>query len=287
MSTEFLSMLLLQIINGLVWGMVIALIAIGLSMIYGLIGIVNMAHGSFYMLGAFIVWFVSKDSLSLFWLALPICFLLLFVFGLGIERFILRRAEDDHVLTIIVTLGLMYIIERVMFIIFGGGLYNISEPVPLIINIFGRGFSGYRLFVGIISLVIILFLWLFLERTKLGLWIRAVKQNPEMATALGIPAKRMKNLTFAIGAGLAGIGGAFAAPIVTIRYEMGASILIEVFLVTIVGGLGKFQGTLLVALMYGFIRGALTAFIPPTPAEAIALSSMILILLAKPEGLIK
>lgn len=287
LTADFLCMLLLQMLNGLIWGLLIAIVSIGLSMVYGLIGIINIAHGAFYMLGAFIVWYIAKTTLSLFWPALFIAFLIIMVGGLVLERILLRPVEKEHVLTIIVTLGFMYIIERIVFLIFGGNLYSITEPIHSVLFVLGTGFSVYRIFVGMLSIFIIFSLWLLLQKTRLGLWIRAVKQNPEMALALGIPANKMINLTFGLGAGLAALGGGLAAPIVTVRYEMGATILVEVFIVVIIGGLGKFHGTLLVAVLYGLVKGLSAAFVAPTPASVIALLSMIIILLLRPEGLLK
>ena len=168
LSADFFSMLLLQMLNGLIWGLVIAIVSIGLSMVYGLIGIINIAHGAFYMLGAFIAWYIAKTTLTLFWPALFLAFLIIMLGGLVLERILLRPIEKEHVLTIIVTLGFMYIIERIVFLIFGGNLYSISEPIPSVISVLGTGFSVYRIFVGILSISIIFSLWLLLKKTKLN-----------------------------------------------------------------------------------------------------------------------
>ncbi len=277
-------LLVFQLLNGLVWGMILALIALGLSLIYGLLEIVNVAHGSLYMLGAVIAWYVIGFTGS-FWVALVAAPLLVGLVGMLIERLVLRRIENQVLLTIITTIGLMFVIQYSVLAVFGGELQRIRAPIEATVPVFGNlRYSAYRLFAAGLAGAIFLILWLGLRRTRFGAWVRAVKQDREMAVALGIPAQLVYLVTFGIGSGLAGLGGVLAAPIVIVEYTMGMNILVTTFIIVIIGGLGSLWGSAATGVLIGILTGLASAFLDPTQATIAMLLAMMGVVLVRPDG---
>src|SRR5919201_1794694 len=217
---DLLHLVLFQVLNGLVWGLVIALLALGLALIFGIMEIINVAHGSLYMLGAVLAWYVLRatESFAAAVLAAPLGVGLL---SMGIERAVLRPIEQDKLLTIIATTGVMLVLQHAVLATFGGGMQRIASPMRGAVSVLGLQYPVYRLAVAAVSLAAIGLLWLFLTRTRSGLWLRAVRQDAKMATALGIPVGRVYMLAVGLGGALAGLGGVLAAPIVVIQYQMG------------------------------------------------------------------
>lgn len=252
------------LINGLVWGAVLGLISSGLNVIFGLLGIVNVAHGSFYMLGAFLAWFIS-NHLGIFWPALLIVPLATGLLGLVVE-FALKPVERNTTLTVLGTFGVMLGLQGASLLIWGGTPKRLAPPLSAGFSVFGAGYSWYRIIVAVISILILLSLWYCLERTKFGLKLRAVKENPELSVAVGVPVTLIYTLGFGLGTSLAGLSGALVAPMVSITPEMGVRIFAIVFLVVIVGGLGRLWNSVLAAIGFSVIRGLLTIFIDPTGA---------------------
>lgn len=281
---DLTSQLLYQSVNGLVWGLIIALIALGLSLIFGLIEVVNVAHGSLYMLGAVLAWYVAEFTGS-FWLALAVAPAAVGLVGLVVERVVLRPIEDRPIITIIATFGLLLIIQQGVLGIFGGAPRRIGAPFVQNFPLMGVGYPVYRVFVAIASLLAIGTLWAFLQWTKFGLWMRAVRQNREMALALGIPTYRVYMATFGLGSAMAALGGVLAAPIVTVEFQMGLKMLVTAFMVAVIGGLGSLVGSVIAALLIGELEGLLSVFIEPTYARVVSLLLMAVVLLWRPQGI--
>jgi branched-chain amino acid transport system permease protein len=283
---DLATLVLFQVLNGLVWGLVIALIALGLALIFGIMEVINIAHGSLYMLGAVIAWYVlgATDSFALALLAAPVA---VGVLSMAMERVVLRPIENEKVLTIIATTGVMLVLQHSVLATFGGTIQRIASPVPGAIEILGLHYPLYRLIVAGASLATIAVLWLWLTRTRYGLWLRSVRQDAKMATALGIPVGRVYMLAVGLGGALAGLGGVLAAPIVVIQYQMGFDILATVFIVVVIGGFGSLFGAAATAVLLGMLEGIITVFTTPTWARIVSLVIMGGILLARPQGIFR
>lgn len=282
---DIFAQLVLGALNGLVWGLILALIALGLTLVFGLLEIINISHGELYMLGAVLGWYVLQFTGN-FWVALVLAPLAVGVLGLVIERGVLRRIEGKPIITIIATFGLSLIFQQGALSVFGGAPQRIPAPFEWDLTILGFGYSGYRFFVALCSIVAISALWGFLRRFKYGMWMRAVRQDREMSLALGIPISRVYMLTFGLGSGLAALGGILAAPIVALEFRMGLDILPAAFIVVIIGGLGSLEGSLLAALLIGELEGLTSVFVTPTTARIFSLVFMSAVLLFRPEGLL-
>lgn len=278
------SLLLFQLTNGIIWGLIVALLAVGLNLVYGLLNIVNIAQGALYMLGAYAMWLCVSHSGS-FLLGLILGPIVVGAAAILIERTVIRPVEHDHDLTIIVTLGVGLILEQGAVAIFGGQVRAVSSPFNFSVPLLGFGYPGVRLVVAGFAVAAMAGLWLFLNRTSYGLWIRAVRHNPSVAAAMGIPVHRIFAVTFGIGAALAAFGGALASPIVSVRPEMGSQIIGIVFVVVIVGGLGNIFGAALVAVLLAASEGIAAVFTSPTWARVISLFVMSIVVLRWPQGL--
>ena len=274
----------MNIMNGLVWGLIVALIALGLVLIFGLIQILNISHGEFYMLGAIFGWYLIQVTQS-FWLALILSPLLVGAIGLLLERGVVRTVEDKPIKTLIVTLGISLILQYTVYWIYGGSPQRIVEPFQFQLTFFGSGYSGYRFFVALVSAAVIGLLGLFLQRTRIGLWIRAVKQDQEMAAAVGIPTKKVIMITFALGSLLAALGGILSAPIFSVDFLMGLEILPTAFMVVIIGGPGNLVGAVGASILIAELEGISSVFTSPTISRVLSLVLMSFVLLKRPEGI--
>jgi len=282
---EILSLLALGALNGFVWGLILALIALGLTLVFGLLDIINIAHGELFMLGAVLGWYIIQYTGS-FWLALVGAPVLAGALGLLIERGVLRPLENQPIITIIATFGLSMIFQQAALWGFGGAAQRLFSPIEGEFAILGFRYPVYRLFVGLSSAVAIVLLWMFLHRVKYGMWMRAVKQDREMALALGIPIHQVYMLTFGLGSALAALGGVLAAPITAVEFRMGVDILPAAFMVVIIGGLGSLGGSLVAAILIGELEGLASVFVTPTTARIFSLVFMSAVLLLRPEGLL-
>ena len=278
------SNLAVAVLNGIVWGMIMALIALGLNLIFGLLHIINMAHGALYMLGAVFSWYVIELTGN-YWLALIVAPLGVGLVGLALERGILRTIEDQPVVTIICTFGIMLVLQQLVLTYFGGTACRIALPIPWRIPLFDLQYPVMRIVIAAISAVVMGTLWLFLNRTRYGLWMRAVVQDREMAVALGIPVHKVYMWTFVLGSVLAAFSGVLAAPIVCVDFMMGREILIMAFIIVIVGGMGNLWGSVVTAVMISLIHGVGSIFVVPSTATVFSLGFMILVLLVRPQGL--
>jgi branched-chain amino acid transport system permease protein len=281
---EIGSTFLFLVFDGFLWGLIVALIALGLSFIFGMMKIVNMAHGDLYMLAGVLALFVLEWTGN-FWLSLLIVPPIIALFCMPTERFILRPFEGRPAVSMIATVGIAYIIQQSVLGTYGGNPKKMSDPLPLIVPLFGVAYPAYRILIALISVVILGALWFFLYKTSYGILIRATIQDKEMASAVGINDNRILMTTFAMGGGLAAIGGVLAAPISQVFYLMGTDIILLCFIVVILGGLGSLKGTLVASLGICVLESALTMVLRPFEARAAIFAVMILVLIIRPKGL--
>jgi len=281
---ELISTVLFLFVNGMIWGLIIALISLGLSLIFGVMGIVNMAHGDIYMVGA-VISISLFPFLGNFWLALLVVPLIVAFFAAPVERFILRPYEGHPSVTMIATTGISFIIQQIVLATYGGIPKKMLNPWPVSFNLFAVEYEGYRLLIAVISIGILIGLWLFLYKTSYGILVRASIQDRNMASAMGIDVNRVLMMTFVLGCILAAIAGVLAAPITQVFYLMGNDVVLLAFIVVIVGGLGSLEGTLFAALSLSCVEGILSAVMSPTQSRAAILVIMIVILMIRPRGL--
>jgi len=279
-----ISNLSIAFLNAVVWGMIMALIALGLNMIFGLLHIINMAHGALYMLGAVVAWYLIELTGN-FWIALVIAPLCVGGIGILMEKGLLRRIEDKPITTIICTFGIMLALQQLVLMIFGGSPRRIAAPIPYRFPLFQLQYPLMRVVIAFISILVMAGLWFFLRKTKYGLWMRAVVQDREMAVALGIPVNKVYMWTFVLGSALAAFSGVLAAPIVSVEFMMGREVLIMDFIIVIVGGMGNLEGSVIAAIMISLIQGIGSLFVAPSIATVFALAFMIIVLLIRPQGL--
>lgn len=281
---EIVSTLLFLLINGLIWGLIVALIALGLSFIFGVMGIVNMAHGDFYMAGAVLAFYLAP-KLGNFWLCLILVPLIIAALSAPTERFILRPFEGHPSVTMIATIGISYIIQQIALATYGGIPKKMANPWPVSFDVLGVAYPGYRLLVAGISLLIIIGVWLLLYKTSYGILIRASIQDREMASAMGIDINKVLVTTFVLGSVLAAAGGILAAPIAQVFYLMGLDVILLCFIVVIIGGLGSLEGTLIAALVLCSLEGVMTSVLTPTQSRAAIFMVMVVVLVFRPRGL--
>ena len=283
---QFWEGILFELLNGVVWGLVLALIALGLCLIYGLMGVINIAHGSFYMVGAVAgVYVVNRFGVS-FWFAIVVVPLLLGALGFVLNSFIFQRVvRRDPAVGLLATAGLLLIIDNSVLAIFGGTPESMAPPIFGGVSIMGVFYPSYRLLAAGIAIVVLLLTWVFLRFTTYGLWMRATPQNRDLAAAIGIPIARVNQLTVVLGAMTAGLAGVLVAPISAAYFQMGLTILAASFIVVVIGGLGNLLGVVTVALAFGVIRGLLNVFMAPTWAEVVVILVLLPVMYVKPNGI--
>jgi branched-chain amino acid transport system permease protein len=276
--------LVLALLEGLVSGLVLALTAVGLSLVFGVMRIVNVAHGEFFMLGAVLAWYVSSVSGS-FALALLAGPLLVGGVALVVDRVVLRPIRYTPEATIVATIGLLYIIQQLVLLLYGPYARPVAPPVYFRLDFPWFGYSGYKLVVGGLAIVVLTATWLLMTRTTLGLYMRATQQDREVAQAFGVPVERIYAVAFALGAVLAALAGVLVAPIRQADYLMGLDALLLSFMVVIIGGLGSLGGTLAAGFLIGLIDGIVSIFFSPTLARILASVLVIVVLVLRPQGL--
>ena len=279
-------LLALQLMTGIALGAVYALLAIGLSLIFGMLTVVNFAHGAFFMVGAFLGVY-SLGLTGSFWFSLLLVPLATGAIGLLCERFLVRPLYGRGIdYPLLLTFGLSYVLIDVMRFTFGIEGLPTSTPVELKGTVFlGFGyFPIYRLFLIGATAVIVLGLWLFIEKTRFGLIIRAGSRDSEIVRVLGIDISKVWLLVFGIGTAIAGLSGLLAAPTRAVNPEMGIPILAESFVVTVVGGMGSLPGAVVAGLLVGVVF-AMTALFAPEYAELSIFVLMAVVLLVRPQGL--
>src|SRR5215831_5108851 len=278
--------LLLLGMNGLIWALIIALIALGLAIIFGLLDIINLAHGDFFMVGTVLAW-ATLQSTGSFWLAFLVAPLIGFLLGALIQRVVIQPIHNVAALSIVATFGLSLILQESVRITFGPTPRRILPPIQGTVHLFGIDYEVYRLFAAVVALAALLGFFIFLHQTRLGTWVRAVRHDRDMAVAMGIPARRIYIFTFAIGFALAAVGGVVAAPITTVDFRGGVDILPFCFMAVIIGGLGNLPGTVAAAVLLAFLEGLIQSMADPTIARISSLVLMSVVLLLRPQGLFK
>jgi branched-chain amino acid transport system permease protein len=278
--------LLEQVVNGLVLGGYYLLIALGLSLIFSVGGVVNLAHGAFYALGAYISVVITK-YLG-FGPAVVVSPMAVALLGILFERFLLRRFyAADPILSLLVTFGLAMIAEQLIRIIWGPSPLSVIMPAAFKGSVILGDFlfSRYRLFLLAVVIVVLASIWLLLNKASFGRVVRAGIQKPDMVAALGIRLQPYMTAIVMLGVGMAALGGALFAPITIVHPAMGAEVLTVAFVVVVIGGLGSFWGVVLSALLVGVVRGVTVQFVPAA-GEASMYILMFLILLFRPRGLL-
>jgi len=282
-----LSVLLGQLLLGLINGAFYALLSLGLAIIFGLLRIINFAHGAQYMLGAFAAWLGLNYLGVNYWVALLLAPLLVGAIGMAIERHLLRRiAGEDHLYGLLLTFGLALIVEGSFVKLFGvsGGSYPMPELLKGGYNLGFMFLPTYRAWVVVAALVVCIATWYMIERTRLGSYLRAGTENPKLMQAFGINVPLLITLTYGYGAALAAFAGVLAAPIYPVSPTMGANLLIVVFAVVVIGGMGSIMGAIVTGLAMGLIEG-LTKVFYPEAANTVVFLVMVIVLLVRPAGL--
>lgn len=295
---------MLASIEGLVQAAVLSLTALGLSLVFGVMRVVNVAHGEFYMLGAVIAWWVAttlgQSPAVGFIAALIAAPLVAGLIAVITDWLVLKRIDYDPEATIVATIGLLYILQQSVLMTFGPDArpieapFNSRIPLPWFENTadgwalyypWGLSTTSYKLFVIGAAIFLLLLVWYVMSRTKLGLILRATQLDSETALAFGIPVERVYALVFGIGAALAAISAVLIVPIQQAHYLMGAEPLLLSFIVVIIGGLGSLRGTVIAALLIGMSDGIISVFFSPTLAKIMATLLVAMVLVYRPQGL--
>jgi branched-chain amino acid transport system permease protein len=277
--------ILIQIINGLVNGMILALVASGLTLIFGIMDIVNFAHGDLFMLGAYIgttVFFTTGN----FWLALVGSVLLMALLGAALQVTALRPLVGrDPLTTILATFGISLIIQNYALWQYGPVPRKIVEPITAHFQLFYLEYPWYRLLVAVLSAAMIGGLWLFMKYGKQGIWIRATTQDRVMAAAMGIPVPWVHTAVFAIGAAMAAASGVLFGPLVGVNHAMGFDFTLKGFVVVVVGGMGNLGGSILASIFVSLLESLASIWVSPAQAVIVSFVALILTLLFRPTGL--
>ena len=283
---DFLTLMLGQLLNGFVFGMILAMIAMGLSIIFGLMDIINFAHGAYYTLGAYVA-LTSMGFIDNFWLALFVVPAVVMVVGFCVEFVFLRPLYGKNpVFGLLLNFGVMLGIIQAIRLIWGVAYRPFSPPELLSGSVF-LGFmhvSVYRIFVVAVCIFLATLVWLFLKKTSVGMTVRAAVDKRDMVKALGINVSAVFTLVFGIGVALAGLAGALAAPLLAVFPEMGVQILVQCFVVVVIGGMGSFRGSIVAGIIVGEIM-ALTTLWYPEMSQAAIYIFMAIFLLMRPTGL--
>jgi branched-chain amino acid transport system permease protein len=281
--------LLIQILNSVQYGLLLFLVASGLTLIFGIMGIINLAHGSFYMIGAYMAFSLSSLTGNLF-LAIVLGVVLSVLLGILLEGLLFSRLyHRDHLEQVLLTYGLILVFEELRSLIVGNDVHGVTVPawlsysIPLTDN---QSYPLYRVFISAVCLLIAGAMYLFIQRTRLGMMIRAGNTNREMAQALGVNINLIYRLVFALGVALAAFAGMLAAPVSSVYPGMGNQVLIISFVVVVIGGIGSVWGALVGALLIGFADTFGKVLFPNYAGIAVYLL-MALVLLLRPEGLFK
>jgi branched-chain amino acid transport system permease protein len=282
-TQAFLGQLMLGLVNGSFY----AMLSLGLAVIFGLLGIVNFAHGALYMIGAYVAWIGFEYFGLNYWLALVVAPLVVGALGVVIERTLLKRLyKIDPIYGLLLTFGLALIAEGLFRDQFGvsGQSYSVPDALQGATNLGFMILPNYRAWVIVASLTVCFGTWFVIERTRLGAYLRAGTENPALVQAFGINVPVMVMLTYAAGAGLAAIAGVLAAPVIQITPLMGSNLIIVVFAVVVIGGMGSILGSILTGLVLGIIEG-LTKVFYPEASNIVVFVIMAIVLMIRPAGL--
>ena len=276
-----------QMINGLSIGVAVVLMALGLTIIFGLLDVINMAHGEFYAIGAYLAVALLGTGLS-FWWALVLTPLLMAVLGYVTERGLIQRvfhSKDRHTLTLLLTFGIGIVLEDALKIVFGANPLRVEAPISGATEMVGLFFPNYRLFVMGFGALLIAAVWLLVFRTSVGAIVRAAAFDRHMTASLGVPVARVYAATFAFGVALAGLAGVLLAPIYSVFPTMGRDFVLIAFSVVIIGGMGSIKGAVLAGLLLTQVQAISSLFISPVWSDPLLFAIMVAVLMWRPQGL--
>src|SRR5471030_1353305 len=277
--------ILIQTLNGIVTGMILALVASGLTLIFGILDVVNFAHGELFMLGAY-VGVLIVASTGNFWLGLVGAALIVAIVGAALQIVTLRPLIGrDPLTTILATFGISLVLQNYALWQFGPSSRKINEPITAHFNLFYLEYPWYRLLIAALSAAIIGSFWLFLKHGKFGIWIRATTQDRVMAQAMGIPVPWVLTGVFAIGAGMAAASGVLFGPLVGVNHAMGLDWVLKAFIVVVVGGMGNLGGSIAAAIFISLLESYASIWMNPSQAVIVSFVVLILTLLFRPTGL--
>ncbi|NVD70759.1 branched-chain amino acid ABC transporter permease [Duganella sp. BJB1802] len=282
-----LPMIMSQLMLGLVNGSFYAMLSLGLAVIFGLLNVINFSHGALYMMGAFVAW-MGMAYLGLnYWVMLVLAPLIVGVFGIVIEKTMLRWLYKlDHLYGLLLTFGITLLVEGVFRSFYGvsGQPFQVPEALAGATDLGFMVLPNYRAWVVVASLAVCLSTWFVIEKTKLGAYLRAGTENPKLVEAFGINVPLMVTLTYGFGVALAGFAGVLAAPVIQVQPLMGQNLIIVVFAVVVIGGMGSIMGSILTGLGLGVIEGLTKVFYPEFSSTVVFLV-MVVVLLIRPAGL--
>ncbi len=276
-----------QVVNGLAIGVAVILMALGLTIIFGLLDVINMAHGEFYALGAYLGITLVAKGVS-FWVCLALVPVVMAGIGYFTERMLIQRVfhtKDRHILTLLLTFGLAIIAEDIFRLGYGPNPYKPESPIPGASELFGVILPNYRLFLIAAGTAIIVAVWVVVYRTSLGAMVRAAAFDRDMASSLGVPVERVYAGTFAFGVALAGLSGVLLAPIYSAFPTMGKDFILMAFSVVIVSGMGSIKGAVIAGLVLTQIQSISSLYISPVWGEPLVFGIMVLFLMVRPQGL--
>ena len=280
-----LDLLLIQTVNGIVTGLILALVASGLTLIFGIMDVVNFAHGELFMLGAYFGVVVMATTGN-FWLALIVATLIVAILGAALQLVTLRPLIGREPLnTILVTFGISLILQNFALWKFGPVSRKLPEPITSHFNLFYLQYPWYRIVIAALSAAIIGGFWLFLKYGKFGIWIRATTQDRVMAQAMGIPVPWVYTGVFAIGAAMAAASGVLFGPLGSINHTMGLDWVLKAFIVVVVGGMGNLGGSIAAAIFVSLLEAYAAIWVDPSRAVIVSFVVLILTLLFRPTGL--
>jgi branched-subunit amino acid ABC-type transport system permease component len=280
-----LDQILIQTINGIVTGMILALVASGLTLIFGIMDVVNFAHGELFMLGAY-VGTTTMVMTGNFWLSLAIAAIAIALLGAAIQITTLRPLLGrDPLTTILATFGISLVLQNYALWQYGPVARKIQEPFTGHFNLFYLEYPWYRIAIALLSAAIITGLYLFLKYGTYGIWIRATTQDRIMAEAMGIPVPLVHTIVFAIGAGMAAASGVLFGPLVGVNHAMGLDWVLKAFIVVVVGGMGNLAGSILASIFVSLLEAYASLWVSPAQAVIVSFVVLILTLLFRPTGL--
>ncbi len=276
-----------QVINGLSIGVAVVLMALGLTIIFGLLDVINMAHGEFYAIGAYVGLALLGAGLP-FWWALGLTPILMAALGYVTERGLVQRVfhhKDRHTLTLLLTFGVGVVLEDLLKIIFGANPLRMEAPISGATEVMGLFFPNYRLFLMLAGGLVIAGVWIVVFRTPLGAVVRAAAYDRHMTASLGVPVQRVYAGTFAFGVALAGLSGVLLAPVYSVFPTMGRDFVFMAFSVVIIGGMGSIKGAVIAGLVLTQIQSISSLYISPVWSDPLLFSIMVLVLMWRPQGL--
>lgn len=276
-----------QVINGLSIGVAVVLMALGLTIIFGLLDVINMAHGEFYAIGAYVGLALLGAGLP-FWWALVLTPILMATLGYVTERGLVQRVfhhKDRHTLTLLLTFGVGVVLEDLLKIIFGANPLRMEAPISGATEVMGLFFPNYRLFLMLAGGLVIAGVWIVVFRTPLGAVVRAAAYDRHMTASLGVPVQRVYAGTFAFGVALAGLSGVLLAPVYSVFPTMGRDFVFMAFSVVIIGGMGSIKGAVIAGLVLTQIQSISSLYISPVWSDPLLFSIMVLVLMWRPQGL--